>query len=427
MKFFKKSSMLLGLTISLALTVSACGNPSPTGNSGEKPNEAAGQKIKLTLMIAWPDDPFGKKEEELVAKKFADKYDITFKPVVDPEKTIKTTIASGEPVDLAFYWPGSMDTFVNADMALDLTPYLDANGGEWRNTFVDGALDKGVYNGKNYAVPITPVYYMMLANKDLLDKAGVTLPDQPTWDEFTNALATIKEKLAITPFGNSWVDWIHRGLLYSIWPDDAKRQQFVQGQIPFTDPLVVKAFEETKAIYDKEYAYPGKGALTVTQDQVLSAFKSEKIAIMAYINYKADQAVKASGLKNVQVLSWPHMGSNTKVPGDANGYMIPANAKHPEASIEILKYLTSAEVAQYRVDGGAPVSIKGVKISDPKVAQYAKEAGNLYVEKEITTLSPKMGDYITTKMPANYIFDPKKTMDDLEKLRLEAIQQQNNK
>ncbi|MFD0695934.1 ABC transporter substrate-binding protein [Paenibacillus sp. GCM10027628] len=423
MKFFKKSSMVLCLSMSLALVVSACGNQSSTGDSIVGKNEAAAKKTKLTLMIAWPGDEIGKKEEELVAKRFADKYDITFKPVVDPEKTIKTTIASGEPVDLAFYWTGNMDTFVDANMALDLTPYLDANGGEWKNTFVEGTLEKGTYKGKTFSVPITPVYFMMLANKDLLDKAGVSLPDQPTWEGFKNALGTVKEKLGITPFGNSWVSWTHAGLLFSVWPDDAKLQQWSKGEIPFTDPTVVKAFDETKSIYDKEYVYPGKGALTVTQDQILTAFKSEKIAIMAYINYQASKAVKDSGLKNVQVLSWPYMGSRTKVPGDANGYMIPANVKHPEASIEILKYLTSTEIAQHRVDSGAPVSVKGVKISDPKVAQYAKDAGNLYVEKDINALSPKINEYLNTKMPANYIFDPKKTLEDLEKLRLEAIEQ----
>jgi raffinose/stachyose/melibiose transport system substrate-binding protein len=421
MRFLKNKTMALSVIASLALFVSACGGQSATTPDAAKPAE--NKKTKLTLMIAWPGDEIGKKEEEMVAKRFADKYDITFKPVVDPEKTIKTTIASGEPVDLAFYWQGSMDTFVNANMALDLTPYLDANGGEWKNTFIEGTLGKGVYNGKTYAVPITPVYFMMLANKDLLAKAGVSLSDQPTWDEFTKALATVKEKLGITPFGSSWVDWMHRGLLFSAWPDDTKLQQWTKGEIPFTDPTAVKAFDETKAIYDKEYVYPGKGALTVTQDQVLTAFKSEKIAIMAYINFQASKAVKDSGVKNVQVLSWPHMGSRTKVPGDANGYMIPANVKHPEASIEILKYLTSQEVAQFRVDNGAPVSVKGTKAADPNVALYGKDAGNLYLEKEITALSPKISEYLTTKMPANYIFDSKRTLEDLEKLRLEAIQQ----
>ncbi|MDI4646361.1 ABC transporter substrate-binding protein [Cohnella hashimotonis] len=437
----KKKGILLTSLMSMALAVSACGsnsngnsasgspsasasgNVSPSASSPASSSAAApaGAKQKLTLMIAWPGDSIGQSEEKLVAEHFKDKYDITFKPVSDPEKTIKTTIASGNPVDLAFYWPGQMDTFVNADMALDLTPYLEANNGEWKNAFVDGALTKGIYNDKVYAVPITPVYYSMLANKDLLDQAGVTLPDYPTWDEFKTALTTIKEKLGIAPFGNSWASWTHRSFLQSIWPDDAKEHEWSQGQIPFTDPAVVKAFDEVKTLYDDGYMYPGKGALTVTQDQVLSGFKSGKVAIVAWINFLSDQAIKNSGLKNVQVVSWPHMGPRVKIPGDSNGYMIPANAKHPEASIEILKYLTSLEVAQHRVDNGSPVSIKGVTAADPNISKFGRDASKLYTEKEILTLSPKLNEYLDQKMPANYVFNPKSALAELEKLRLEAI------
>lgn len=432
MKLYKKSSMVLGLTLGLALLVSACGsqsNPSvsSTGDSKQAKTESADKKTKLTLMIAWAEDSAAKKEEELVAKHFADKYDITFKPVDNNvEKTIKTTIAAGEPVDLAFYWPGQMDTFVNANMALDLTPYLEANNGEWKKAFADGIVDLGNYNGKTYAVSNVPVYPMLEANKDILDKAGVTLPDGPiTWDEFVKALATIKEKTGITPLGMSkdWASWLPRELMYSVWPDDSKMVDFLNGKIPFTDPNVVKAFDAVKDLYDKEYVYPGKGALTTTLDQVNIAYKTGKIAIKADVNFLANQSIKDADLKNVQILTWPHMGPRSKVMGGSNGYMIPANVKHPEASVEVLKYLTSAEVLQYRVDNGQPVAIKGVKDSNPDAKRGAKDVSNFYTQKEVLTLSPKLNDYLGSKMPANYIFSGKASLEEVEKLRLEAIQQ----
>lgn len=435
----RKKSLILIAILCFSLLVSACGRGSNTAsneaadtgsNEASNSDSAAapsGEKIKLTLMTAWPGDTNAAEEEKMVKEKFKDKYDITFKPVDGSvEKTIKTTISAGEPVDLAFYWPGSMDTFVNADMALDLTPYLDADP-EWRDSFIEGTLAGGEYNGKIYALPYTPVYGMMIANKDLLDKAGVTLPDQPTWGEFTQALATIKEKLDIAPFGNGWVNWTHRYLLYSAWEDEEQIDQWSKGQIPFTDPTVVKVFDEVKALYDKELVYPGKGALTVTVDQVMAGFKSEKVAIMAYINFLADTAIKDSGLKNVQILTWPHMGTRTQINAGANGYMIPANVKHPDASVEVLKYLTSPEVLQYRVDHGAPVSVKGVKSSDPnsKVELFSRDAGNAYPSslKEIGSLDPKLDDSFANKMPADYIFRGKAALEEIDKLRQEAIKQ----
>lgn len=424
MLFFKKRIWVLISAICLALFVSACGggSSSPSGVS----DGAANEKTKLTLMIAWPDDSNGKVEEELVAKHFADKYDITFKTVDNNiQKTIKTTIASGEPVDLAFYWPNQMETFVNADMALDLTPYLEANNSEWKNTFIDGILDGATYDGKIYAVPNQSVYPLMEVNKDILEQAGVTLSDQPTWDEFKQALVTIKEKTGITPLGlqKDWASWPVRELLHSVWPDDAKLQEWSKGQIPFTDPNVVKVFDEVKELYDKELIYPGKGALTTTLDQVNVAFKAGKIAIKADTNLLAAKSVKDSGLKNIQIISWPQIGSNTKVMGGSNGYMIPANAKHPEASVEVLKYLTSVEVLQHRANAGSPVTVKGVTSTDPNYELYNRDAGNFYSAKEILTLSPKLDDYIANKMPANYIFNGMDSLKELDTLRLEAIQQ----
>ncbi len=443
----EKSGLGISALLCLSLIVSACGSNSNSGsNAGQgtssatneatdsatseasasaSPAAPSGEKTKLTIMITWPGDTNAAEEEKMVKEHFKDKYDISFKPVDNNvEKTIKTTIAAGEPVDLAFYWPNSMSTFVNADMALDLTPYLDADP-DWKNSFIDGTLNMATYNNKIYALPNTPVYPLMIANKDLLDKAGVTLPDQPTWDEFTQALATIKEKLGITPFGNGWVSWSHRMLLQTIWPNEEKLKEFSEGKIPFTDPTVVKAFDEVKKIYDKEYVYPGKGALTVTSDQVLTAFKNQKVAIMAFINSLAEGAIKDSGIQNVQVLSWPDYGTGLKIGVGANGYMIPANVKHPEASVEILKYLTSPEVLQYRVDHGAPVSVKGVKPADPNsnVEQFARDAGNPIIANEIGALDPKLDDYYQNKMPANYIFDGASSLKELDKLRQEAIKQ----
>lgn len=213
--------------------------------------------------------------------------------------------------------------------------------------------------------------------------------------------------------------------LQTIWPNAEKYKEFATDKIPFTDPTIVKAFDEEKSLYDKEYVYPGKGALTVTGDQVMFAFKNQDVAILAYINFLADGAIKNSGVKNSQILSWPDHGTGLKVAPGANGYMIPANVKHPESSVEILKYLTSSEVLQYRVDHGAPVSVKGMKAADPNinVELYARDAGNPIIAKGVDTLDPKLGDYFINKLPANYIFKGKAALEEIDKLRQEAIKQ----
>src|SRR5699024_2527086 len=43
------------------------------------------------------------------------------------EQVIKTGIASGDPVDVSFFWGSQINAFTEDDMALDLTPYLTEN------------------------------------------------------------------------------------------------------------------------------------------------------------------------------------------------------------------------------------------------------------------------------------------------------------
>ncbi|MEK5163254.1 extracellular solute-binding protein [Paenibacillus sp. FSL R5-0527] len=420
------------ISVCLMLLLCACaGNPTNSSELTDRPVPETGspseQRIKLTLMIASAEDANAKLEEELVSKHFADQYDITFKiwEAAYAEREIKTSVASGEALDLVMYWPTQMKNLVNGNLALDLTPYLEANNGEWKTSFLDGALNTGTYNGRVYAVPSTPVYPVLEVNKDILDQVGVDLPDGPmSWAEFKNILSIIKEKAGIAPLGlqKDWASWTVRELFYSVWPDEQKLLAWSKGQIAFTDPTIVNVFNEVKELYDKEYVYPGKGALTTTLDQVNTAFQSGKIAIKADLNSLVKQSIKDSGLRNVEIISWPHMGTRTKVLGGYNGYMIPINAKHPAASVEVLKYLTSAEVLQHRVNSGAPVMVKGVIADDPHFAEYSKDIGKMYKEPEMLSLSPSIADYMGNNMPANFLFYGMDALKELDMLRQEAIQ-----
>ena len=382
------------------------------------------EKIKMTIMIALADDKTANAVVKKVQEHFTDKYEIISKTREqnNAEKLIKTTVAAGEPIDLAMYWPNQMETFVDANMALDLTPYLAENNGAWKKHFTNNSLEIGTYHGKVYAVPYSSVYSLIEANKDLLDKAGVAIPNGSwTWDEFMKACAKIKAKTGVYPAGlsTSWACWSVRNGLLTVWPNKAKMQDFVAGKIPLSDPSVIKVLDNAKKLYD-QHLYPGKGALMATLDQINVGFKQGKIAMKMDVNILSAQSIKESGLKHVAILSWPKMGPLDYVLGGCNGYMIPANALHPKDSIEILKYLTSPEIAQIQVDNGMPVTLTGVKSDDPNFALYSKDAQKVY-PKEIMQLSPQMNDYIDKKMPANYIFSGKSALNELEMIRKEAI------
>jgi len=408
------------------LLLAACS--SGGGGSGAQTRDGGGaaqpgQKLELTIMITDPTSERNRKIEEDLLEHFKDKYNITAKPWEQQvaEKSIKTSIVANTPVDLAYYWPNFMSTFVDSDMALDLTPYLDENNGEFRSRFLPGTLEVGTYNGKVYALPSESVYPMILINKDILDQAGVVWPEEPVhWNDFLKVCGEIQAKTDAWCFGinKDWATWFPRNNLLSNWPDEAAMLEFAQGKISFDDERVIEAFEASKFMFEN-YVYPGVGALSTTREQVEIAFKEGKIAMMANVNSQASLTVKNSGLKNVIVASWPVMNLRY-LAGAATGYFIPANAKHPEASIDLLKYLMSPESMQIRVDLGTPVTIKGVTSTDPQFQDYSKDAGYI-APAEIINVDPKIFDIMLNKMPANYVFNGQSSLEELDTIRLEAL------
>lgn len=388
-------------------------------SSTHKPKE----KSKLAITIYGNSDNL-----DLFFKKaidhFSGKYELKVIPLSqNNEKAIKTLISAGEPIDIAIHTVNEMDSLINANMALDITPYLEENNNEWKNTFINKALEMGTYNKKIYAVPSFVAYPMIRADKNILDKAGVVIPTGSwDWDEFMKACATIKQKTGVYPVGisNFTACWTIRNGLLNAWSDKSQMESFISGEIPFTDATVIKVFDSVKVLYDN-YVYPGNGAFITTEDQVNAAFNTGKIAMCFDFNTTSSTLITNSDIKNVQLVSWPQMGPLDYILGGCRGFMIPANTPHPKEAVEVLKYLTSSDISQVLADSGLPVTLKGIKSYDPNYLLYSKDFSKVH-PKEVTSLSPAIYDIIMNKMPVSYIINGKSSLDELEKLRLQAVQ-----
>jgi sorbitol/mannitol transport system substrate-binding protein len=70
---------------------------------------------------------------------------------------------------------------------LDLTPELQKDSSYDVNDLLPPVRDVNSYEGKLYAVPFYGESSILMYNKEVLDKAGVTLSNNPTWDEVAAA------------------------------------------------------------------------------------------------------------------------------------------------------------------------------------------------------------------------------------------------
>jgi ABC-type glycerol-3-phosphate transport system substrate-binding protein len=336
---------------------------------------------------------------------------------------VKTAFSAGEAHEIVGYWPNVMQIFTESNMALDLTPYLDRDS-EWRNSFIPGTLDAGKYDGKYFNIPISSVYSLLQVNVDIFRRAGVTVKENWTWDEFLDACRRIRAyNPDIFPVGinSGWACWFPRNGLYHIWNTKAEEQSFSTGNISFTDPRIKSVFDNVKALYDNRYMYPGEGALTATNDQVLSAFARGRVAIMPNVNSIVGQTTRevVAGAFETTVIGWPSMGNNKDIDyvcGNSDGYFITSNTKYPDKAVEVLKYLTSMEMMQLRADHGVVVP-SPIRTNDPNYSLYSRDLGRMPTT-EIINVSAELFDYIVNSLPANYILYGDQSIRELEALRL---------
>ncbi len=411
--------LVLLLVVSMVMIFAGC---------SDKEESKTPEKISLTLMINDVNDPSREVIMAKVQEQFPE-YNLIIKPWEGStaNQTIKTAFAAGQSLDIVRYWSTYMSDFKGTGIPLDLQAYVDADS-NWKNGFVDGALEACVFEGELVSVPTTTVYPLFMVNKDIFEAAGVTIKDSMTWEEFTQVCEDIKSDTVFPlAINRDWACWFARNGLLQIWDDNATLNAFNAGEIPFTHKNVKLVLDHVTNLYKNDYVYPGgETAISTTGDEALSQFIQGGAAIYPNVNVKASEVTKAiDGNFEVGIVSWPNMNAHGDMYyslGAATGLFVMSNTKHPEESIEVLKYLTSLEIDQIRADHGAILPKKGISSNDPNFALYGLDSDRIY-PTEIINLSQKIADYIVYNTPSSYIYHGDASIEELEALRLEALEQ----
>lgn len=361
----KKLSVFCAATM-LAVSLIGCGqaeqneSKQPDGSQAastaetSKPAEESKAEGEVTTIRFYGSD--SEYNQNIVAGFEAENPDIKVEIVpvdfANAEQVIKTGIASGDPVDVSFFWGSQIETFARDDMALDLTPYLTENNNEWKDTFVPAYIDSGMVDGKYYAVAYQPVIETIFYNKDLFAQYNIPIPE--TWEDLAAACKTFKEN-DIYGIGN-WSGQNHQLLqfTYQYMANDGTIDAYTAGDGDFTQCEGLKTcLTNWKEIYDNGYWYPGEGALTSTKEQTQAAWYQGKIAMLFDAGSSAGDYEKNSEFE-VGILPFPYVqeGGKYALNTVTNALFIPANAKHPEEAVRFMKYYTSDAGIQEIINSG---------------------------------------------------------------------------
>jgi multiple sugar transport system substrate-binding protein len=309
-------------------------------------------------------DPGQMEQEDAIAKEFNDSHkdiQIEFLYVNHEEATDKfgTLIASDQAPDIVMpVGIAGMNSYV--DQWLDLAPYItrdDYDTSDYIGPAVDIVKTEGYGTlGMPIGVYPTVVYY----NADLFDAAGVDYPPHQygdaTWTY--DKVAEIARKLTLDTAGNNadspdfqWEDtsqwgWAGWGgqfqMVVEHWGANPLGMSKDYKTAEFTDPRWVEA---SQWYYDSIWTWHIRPTEDQNSPYSWDTFSAGKSAMLENFSWQSWAWGDWQGSFKWDVAAVP-MGPHGDVvsPTNADVMAIPAKAKHPDQSWEVIKWMSQPDV-----------------------------------------------------------------------------------
>jgi len=250
--------------------------------------------------------------------------------------------------------------FIQAGNVLDLTDEMNANLGQWRNTFFPRALAVNEFQPGNsygiksgiYGAPLDVSNVQMVYNKSLFKKAGLD-PDRPpkSWYEFITAGKKLK-KAGIDGFVSGWGEiWMIESLALD-WAMNLMGEEKVmatfRGDIPYTDPEWIKVFSLFKQMQDAGMLYDG---IVIMVNKTAERLFATGKAAMAFNGSWCVNVYKEMNPELDYGVFPPPLVSDTNLMriwgGAGSSFVINKKSAKPKEAIAFLKWLTAAPQQAY--------------------------------------------------------------------------------
>lgn len=340
-----KRSISLVLALILTLSLALIGSAS-----------AADGNIDIRIMTRWSDDsPFSVYWREQVKKFNESGKGIT---IIDESLSdeaayldkLRSQIATGTQPEIFIEYGGSrIIDYVEAGILVDVQPYMDADPA-WRDSFLSDTTTKwqfADYPG-TFGVPCQFYSVFLYYNKELLKKNGFEAPPA-TLEEFRNMCQTMLDKgqqPMILGEKDVWrAGHFFNNLIMKSYGAQAV-QDLADRKLKYDGPEMLELYGIIKEFNDKGYFGPNAAGVDVNTED--SDFLTEKTALRFNGTWFIPQVVAEyqGGIDNIGIARFPYINEAYKDSyqgGTAEAYSISKREGTVEASIEVIKYLTSQE------------------------------------------------------------------------------------
>ncbi|HHT90729.1 MAG: extracellular solute-binding protein [Bacillota bacterium] len=316
----------------------------------------------VTMMGVWGGQELEAFQEVMEA--FTAKTGITvqFEGTRDLPTLLQTRIAAGNPPDVAAIpGPGAMKEYVEQGALVDLNGVLDVD--TLTNDVNDAWIELGTYKDGLYALMFSAdIKSLVWYRPDEFAAKGYAIPT--TWDEM-EALMEQMVANGDTPWAiglesgaaSGWpaTDWIEDIMLRTAGPD--VYDQWVNHEIPWTDPRVQEAFEIFgKITTNSDYVYGGPITVLATNfgDSVAELFTDPPRAMMhrqaSFItSFIRDANPDVEIGKDVSFFGFPMINPEHGNPMLGAGSMIAQFNDNPEAAA-FMNFLAGPEAQEIWVN-----------------------------------------------------------------------------
>lgn len=390
-KRFKALSMLTAITMGAVLN--GCSAPKESASVSQDKQEAGREQVTLRFLSYAGNyeeieqtvlDAYHEKNPNVTVK-------IEYMSDMNSKDYLSKTdimLMGGEPIDILMT-PSAKDYAVRAasDSYLSLDQFFEAEGSKAEDEF------NVIYrvNDQTYGIPAEMKYGLVLINKDMLDEAGLPVPDLNwTWEDYREYAIKLSKGEGADKIYGSHFHTFSDMLLYGITSAQKGNKCFNDdGTLVFDNPYFSKFLQFRYDLENADHASTPLADVKALNINYYDHFFNGKIAMLPILSYVLGNIGNEKYSHDfvttfARLPLWEEDGEHYN-PVGATIYSIAKTSEHPQEAFDFLKF--------WCTEG---VKMKGMTIANQKGLNRSESAKRMVEGAEelvdMDTLETVMND-----------------------------------
>lgn len=270
------------------------------------------------------------------------------------QSSLASMIAAGEPPDVFLEnQGGDLWGVAQAGEVLDLTPYMDANDGEWRKQMYDYIPGLLSWDGKVYAVAASLNNLQVGINRGLLEEYGLEEPQ--TTDDLI-AMAEALQGTGVAPMAFATADLWGAVDLFVLFVQQQGGGELLSkadaGEEQWSgNPVFIKAMQTIKDLTDAGVFMEGASAMNYHEDALPVWIQGNTVMLWPVGNFMIQDIPPDMDADTMWFPTLPG-GESVLTGGTALVWCASSKTEHPDLAVELLKELTTQETYEVMFRNG---------------------------------------------------------------------------